>query len=117
MSSARRPAGEGHLPDRPSRKCYVSAPTQFSRRKLESAIREAGFEPVDVSDFHSAGMSASEAVLETLHGVDAVVGVLSSPAENANVLVELGMAVALKKPVIALGDLKRQPPQLAEAVW
>ncbi len=108
--------GERPLPTGRRRRCYVSAPTQFSRRKLEGAILEAGFEPVDVTDFHAGGMSASEAVLETLKGVDAVVGVLR-PSENSNVLLELGMAVALGKPVIALGDLDRQPPHLAEAVW
>ena len=98
------------------RTCYVAAPTQFSRRKLEAAIREAGFEPVDATDFQGAGRSASEAVLATLKRVDAVVGVLS-PSESANVLIELGMAVALGKRVIVLGEVKRQPPQLAEAVW
>ena len=98
------------------RTCYVAAPTQFSRRKLEAAIREAGFEPVDATDFQGAGRSASEAVLATLKRVDAVVRVLS-PSESANVLIELGMAVALGKRVIVLGEVKRQPPQLAEAVW
>jgi hypothetical protein len=100
------------------RTCYVSAPAQSSRKGLEAAIRDAGYAPVDVTDFTASAASASDALLRTLKEVNAVVGVVNEAApDNANVLVELGMAVALGKRVVVFGELKRQPPQLADAVW
>jgi hypothetical protein len=90
------------VPTQLALRCFVSAAQDIERPALSRMLDELGVSAVFVEDFPPSVASATEAVQHALSTADFVVGVLSDSADNSNVMFELGVSVALEKPIIAV---------------
>lgn len=98
--------------------CFLAAPPTADRRALEVLLIEEGLRPVSTTDYPAHGLTTTEATRRAIESADVVVGLLSVKGLNRNVLIELGMAAALGKPVLIASESPDQPvPQLEDAVW
>jgi hypothetical protein len=61
------------------RTCYVAAPAKLRRKPIEQTVRNAGCDPVEVTDLPVGGATPAAALMDALRRVDVVVGVFDEP--------------------------------------
>jgi hypothetical protein len=93
-SAGRRPAA------------FITAHSLNTLREVEDVLDRAGFAAVVATDIDVAARSSAEAALAAIKECDLVVGVLAATGENAAVLVELGMALAVGVRVIVVDEAR-----------
>lgn len=95
--------------------CFISAPVGIDTRPLREALSARGVEPWDASDM-LAGSNSYLTVEDAIADADFICAVIPNSPVNANVLLELGMAIGMGLPRLLFvapkaelpSDLRRQ---------
>ncbi|WP_156386425.1 hypothetical protein [Rhizobium sp. Leaf391] len=89
--------------------CYISAPPGANLASIRSALTENGINILIPDDFPQSADVATHTV-SLIEQADLVIGVLTSERRSQWVLVELGMAIGLKKQAILIAPPKSTVP-------
>ena len=85
------------------RTVFLAAPARTDTSTIRRILEEQGFEVSD-SELARPGLPIRESLFAGVNGADAVVAVLGSGGGNSNVYYELGLADAMRKPVLVVAD-------------
>jgi hypothetical protein len=90
----------------PRPRAFITAPSLEILRQVEDVLGRAGFSAVVSTDIDVVARSPADAALTAMKECELVVGVLAAHAQNAAVLVELGMALAIGVRVIVVDEAR-----------
>ena len=90
--------------------CFISAPVSIDLSVLKSALEEEGIRPVLPFELPIRGANFREQIEKAIKRAQLFIGVLSSKADNLNVLFELGYASAQRKRVAVIQDRSFELP-------
>src|SRR5436190_10995401 len=91
--------------------CFISAPVSIDLSVLKSALENEGIRPVLPFELPIRGANFREQIEKAIKKAQLFIGVLSSNADNSNVLFELGYAWAERKRVAVIQDRSFELPQ------
>jgi hypothetical protein len=99
------------MPDNPRPLyCLVAAPSRFPLEPYLQILRENGATPLSGTRAALGAPSVADAIKADLRQTDFFLGIIRSSSPAANVLVELGFALALGSPCIVEADLEAELP-------
>src|SRR5438552_9543768 len=90
--------------------CFISAPVRIDLSVLKSALETEGIRPVLPFELPIRGANFREQIEKAIKKAQLFVGVLSSKADNLNVLFELGYASAQRKRIAVVQDRSFELP-------
>src|SRR5206468_5206393 len=90
--------------------CFISAPVTIDLTALKNALRAEGIKPVLPFELPIRGANFREQIEKAIKKAQLFIGVLSSNADNFNVLFELGYAWAQRKRVAVIQDRSFELP-------
>src|SRR4051794_33599357 len=80
--------------------CFVTAPIGVSITGVTHVLQQRGVTPVTIADLGANGVPLFEQISDAISRVDLFVAVLGRKESNGNILVELGYASAVHKPIL-----------------
>src|SRR4051794_3374166 len=89
--------------------CFISAPAGTDLSQLRLALDRRGIRWFDQSQLR-LGESIATVIREAINSSDFLCAIFPKDTNSANVLYELGMAMALEKPVLAFVESDRNFP-------
>jgi hypothetical protein len=90
--------------------CFISAPVSIDLSVLKSALQTEGIRPVLPFELPIRGANFREQIEKAIKKAQLFIGVLSSNADNLNVLFELGYASAQRKRIAVIQDRSFELP-------
>jgi hypothetical protein len=94
--------------------CFISAPVTVDLSVLKSALEAEGIKPILPFELDIRGANFREQIEKAIKKAKLFIAVLSSNAENLNVLFELGYASAARKRIAVIQDRDFElPPNIS----
>jgi hypothetical protein len=90
--------------------CFVSAPVTVDLTPLKSALAAEGIQAILPFELPTAGANFRDQIEKAIKKAQFFIGVLSSQANNSNVLFELGYAAAQRKRIAVIQDKSFELP-------